>query len=170
MRRRSARISWRTLRHRLYAGLTLLGYLATAFGIPIPAEASPSPSETAPESSKCGCATTDDCSTGSCCCSHRTKSPAVPKSIGTENVPPQSTHDDPEDSDSGGVRWVSGIAALKCRGHSTVWVSAGMVLPVPAPLVWRPQLVFSGWLSSSNHVAHSSCPIPPDPPPRLAQV
>jgi hypothetical protein len=163
------KISWRNLRHRFYAGLTLLAYMATAFGVPLPADAGPAPPEAVRENSECGCATTDNCKTGSCCCSHGGKSLA-PKSHGTETVPPQTPTDDPDDADSSGIRWVSGIAVLKCRGHGTLWVSAGLALPAPAPTMWRPQLVFSGWLPSSNPVAHTSAPIPPDPPPRLAPV
>jgi hypothetical protein len=63
---------------------------------------------------------------------------------------------------------VIGIAALACGGHSTLWVSAGFVLPAPAPVVWQPQLVISGQLCLADDFCIPTYLAPPDPPPRSA--
>ncbi len=178
---------WRSLRRRLCAGLTLLAYVMTAFGVPLPADAGPRPCSGA----ACGCAG-DECSKGSCCCSPQLAKPPPKKSCCTgapgctmpccqhgtptsgcphdEQRPAQPPSPDPTDDDAptSGVRWALGIAAMKCRGHSTLWVSAGVVLPAPAPRADRPPLDPAGWLSWSDDFAHAASPLPPVPPPRLA--
>jgi hypothetical protein len=73
---------------------------------------------------------------------------------------------DNDDGPAGGVRWVAGIAAMKCRGHSTIWVSTGSVLPAPARLDWQPNFDLAGWVGRHNDVASPRPAIPPDPPPR----
>src|SRR5262249_52644625 len=71
---------------------------------------------------------------GSCC--HDTVPPAdEPK---PQDAPPgpgdavEDAADDPE-SDGGKARWVHAVSAMKCRGHSTLWVSTGVALPQALP-------------------------------------
>jgi hypothetical protein len=68
------------------------------------------------------------------------------------------------------VRWVNGIAAMKCRGHSTIWVSAGVVVPAPAPLAALPVAQPVSRLVYVDEVATSADRIPPVPPPRSTHV
>jgi hypothetical protein len=68
MRRLWQAISWRTLRRRLCAAVTLLGYLLATFGVPLPATARkaedlPFPCRDHP----CGCLTAEQCWTACCC-------------------------------------------------------------------------------------------------------
>jgi hypothetical protein len=97
---------------------------------------------------------------GRCCsapspartCCHETTSPAAKPA--------------PSDGPAG-PRWVSGLAALKCRGLSTLWVSSGAVLPPPALLSWAPV-----WPPAGSLAYHDAAPLPvlscpPEPPPRL---
>jgi hypothetical protein len=63
--------------------------------------------------------------------------------------------------------WVTGVAALRCRGVSTLWVSAGAVLPPPAleagaAIKQLPQLL-CGYEPSLLSISVA----PPDPPPRV---
>lgn len=64
------------------------------------------------------------------------------------------------------VPWGIGFLALKCKGLSTLWVSAGAVLPAPV-LTWNPGLSPGDWLSDSAPALPGLSPCPPDPPPRL---
>jgi hypothetical protein len=66
------------------------------------------------------------------------------------------------------VRWMTTMNAWRCQGYSTVWVSAGAVLPVP-PFAIRPaDPIPSTSLSFSSAHADRMPSIPPDPPPRLS--
>src|SRR5262249_12218683 len=111
------------VRRRLSAALVLVAYLAAAVGFPVSAappkerDSTPAPARGRP----CCCGSAD-----ACCCS-------VPEADGKAAEP-----DDPAEAPSpccvgkethGGVRWVVGLQALKCRGHATLWISAGTVLP-----------------------------------------
>jgi hypothetical protein len=59
---------WRSLPRRLCAGLTLLAYLATVLGLPLPAPARPKSDEPFPcQDHPCGCRTAEQC-WRSCCC------------------------------------------------------------------------------------------------------
>jgi hypothetical protein len=200
LRRTSLRRSfWR----RLCAGLTLVAYLLTAFGVPLPAGAT---STSACAATACGCASDEQCRSGSCCCSTDGKStnapapapgkkPTAASCTGKRGcampccrhgapsgscphdqpVPTPTDGDEPvpisdDELPTGGVRWVLGIAAMKCRGHSTLWVSAGVVLPPTLTLVVRPLLHPIGWIAGAEEVPVLADHIPPLPPPRLLQA
>jgi hypothetical protein len=98
------------------------------------------------------------------CCPHDEPPPAPP-----QDPDPQDTDPADDEAPADGVRWVTGISAMKCRGHSTLWVSAGIVLPAPV-LCNRPVLDPGGWLHLVDDHAFTSSLIPPDPPPRLANL
>lgn len=182
---------WRSLCRRVGAGLTLLAYVITAFGLPLPAD---SAARTA-GAAACGC-TGDECGDAGCCCAKhgRAARPAqqakscctgqpgctmpccrhdAPTERSPQDHPPAPSHDGESSDDdvpATGVRWVIGIAAMKCRGHSTLWVSAGVVLPPPVPCADSPALDPTGWLSWSSEISFTADLLPPIPPPRLATV
>jgi hypothetical protein len=86
----------------------------------------------------------------SCCCTPKPATPAKEKS-----------------SPSG--RWITIMTTWRCQGYSTLWVSAGAVLPVPAYTLsfdYVPPSRIS-LLSIRADVVPST---PPDPPPRLSFV
>jgi hypothetical protein len=61
-------ILWRSLRRRLCAGLTLVGYLLATLGLPLPGPAAPKNGERFPcENHSCGCQSAEQC-WRSCCC------------------------------------------------------------------------------------------------------
>jgi hypothetical protein len=169
MRRFGRTSFWRSLRRRLQAGVTLVAYLTTAFGVPLPSDARSTSAKTA-----CGCDVTDVAANGSCCCcSPKAVSqpscctlPHTAKHSTPDKSSPQPSGDDPRNAPKGGVHWVIGSALLACGGQSTLWVSAGLVLPAPPPVAWQPQLAFAGWVPSSQPGTHVANVIPPDPPPR----
>jgi hypothetical protein len=86
----------------------------------------------------------------SCCCTHKPAAPAKEKP-----------------SPSG--RWVTVMTAWRCQGYSTLWVSAGAVLPVPPYTLsfdyFPPSRI--SLLSMRADIVPST---PPDPPPRLSLV
>jgi hypothetical protein len=63
--------SWRTFKRRLCAGLTLVSYLVSIFGFPLPAAAAPKSGERFPcENHPCGCQTAEQCWRNCCCTTH----------------------------------------------------------------------------------------------------
>jgi hypothetical protein len=64
-------------------------------------------------------------------------------------------------------RWVLGLAAQQCQGHSTLWVSTGTVLPPEPPVTWNPYPACVGWLAAFNSFPLIQTSTPPEPPPRL---
>jgi hypothetical protein len=171
MRRFGRKFFCSSKRRRYCAGLTLVAYLATAFGFPMPSDAGSSSSKAA-----CCCDVSDVAAKGSCCCSSP-KAVSLPSCCTVPHAAKHSKPDDPrpqqsgdnhKDVPTGSVTWVIGSAVLACSGQSTLWVSAGLVLPAPPPVAWQPQLVFAGWLPLSDSVVHVCNVIPPDPPPRLS--
>ena len=171
MRRFVRRLFCSSQRRRYCACLTLVAYLATAFGFPMPSDAHSSSAKAA-----CGCDIRDIAANGSCCCSGPKAAshpscctvPDTAKRSSSDKLDPQPPGDNYRDVPAAGVRWVIGIAAVSCGGHSTLWVSAGLVLPAPAPVVWQPQLVLSAWLCPAADFCIPTSLIPPDPPPRTA--
>src|SRR5262249_46596299 len=69
-----------------------------------------------------------------------------------------------------GVRWVSGVTALRCHGVRMLWVSSGAVLPPPPLVSWRPFWPWAGALAYSDAAPLSLSLTPPDPPPRWTGV
>jgi hypothetical protein len=65
-----------------------------------------------------------------------------------------------------GLGWASAVAAQRCRGLSTLWVSSGAVLPLPFAETWAPRLVPVAWLPSSDPTPSAVARTPPVPPPR----
>jgi hypothetical protein len=104
------------------------------------------------------------------CCQHGNSSGGGKHTPPAESPKPPTEPEQPADDDNAtdGVSVVLGIAAMKCRGHSTLWVSTGASLPAPATAAWQPILTFAGWLPTTSDHATSVRLIPPDPPPRSA--
>jgi hypothetical protein len=67
---------------------------------------------------------------------------------------------------STGSRWVVGVAALRCRGLTSLWLSAGAVLPPPATASWCPYWPLAGTLEVAGIAAPRLAQRPPAPPPR----
>jgi hypothetical protein len=65
-----------------------------------------------------------------------------------------------------GFRWVLGLAAQQCHGHSTLWVSVGTVLPPGPPVTWNPYPACIGWLAAFDTFPLIRTSTPPEPPPR----
>jgi hypothetical protein len=63
--------------------------------------------------------------------------------------------------------WVLGVMALQCQGHSTLWASAGTVLPPGPPLTWNPWPVLLDRLAHADEFASNHSIVPLEPPPRL---
>jgi hypothetical protein len=88
--------------------------------------------------------------TKSCCCSYKPQTPQ-------------------KEEPSAPRKWMTMMTAWRCQGHSTLWVSAGAVLPVPL-------LTLSLDLALPSQVCLPSVRLdilpstPPDPPPRLPLV
>ena len=157
---------WRVLRRRLCAGVTLFAYLFAAIGFPVSEGASPSGAG----SNQCGqavccCGTAEQCKTSGCgcshhivqqpheptaseaevpsCCSSASEKPAAESSCCSKGgSPAPSANKNPGPSKKNTLRWVVGIAALKCRGGATQWISVGAALPMPAPTDWQPSWPF----------------------------
>jgi hypothetical protein len=62
------------------------------------------------------------------------------------------------------------VAAMRCHGMSTLWVTAGTVLPPPVPLDWHPYLAASDWLWHSDVSAPTFFQRPLEPPPRSVRA
>jgi hypothetical protein len=67
-------------------------------------------------------------------------------------------------------RWTMGLAAWRCQGLPTLWVSAGPVLPVPPPMAWSPDQPPLFRVPLGNAVAQRVPLHPLTPPPRLCPV
>ncbi|HKI37668.1 MAG TPA: hypothetical protein VKA46_37800 [Gemmataceae bacterium] len=166
MRFSGRNIFWRRLPRRVCVGVALVAYLIAAVGFPVPAASrdlagAPAPSQARP----CGCPITEP--SRHCCCSAGGggKATREPCCSGSKR-PPVPNFAKGEPAPFGDLRWVSGVAALACRGHATVWVSSGAVTPPPAPLAWEPHTAPTDWLPSSSENPSCLSLVPPDPPPR----
>ena len=179
------RIRWRTFWYdsprRAISVVTLLGYLASAIGFPMPADsASANPcgqrvcccgSEAQCRATGCGCSDsplpppakspaptpppanccsqethrTEDCPPEGCESSSPTAEPSIPsrsccvKPRSKLKKPSDPTTKSPGKTQSQELRWVVGIAALKCQGGPTHWFKPRMSqCPARAPTVWQP--------------------------------
>ncbi len=163
MSMRPGYILWRPRTRQVCGGLTLAAYLMAALGVPLPAGprvasatcqrlacgcssaeacrlggcccsphgAQSSESETTTQNrkkkSKAAQRHQQQVADGTCC-----KKPCCQPQPNGETAQTDDADEDADES-SDGVEWVIGISAMKCRGQSTFWVSAGIVLPAPAP-------------------------------------
>jgi hypothetical protein len=150
----------RPVRRRLCAALAIAAYLAAAIGFPVstaprPAshpEGVPAPARGRP----CCCGSTDGC-----CCS------LPPAEETPEAVPPCCVGKGRSGGgSSAGVRWVVGVEALKCRGHATLWISSGCVLPPEPPFAWAVRLDPAGPTPAADSSPVTLNSGPPTPPPR----
>ena len=73
-------------------------------------------------------------------------------------------------SDQGRVRWTTTIAAWRCQGLPTIWVSGGAILPVPPHVSWSPELLPVSRIPSTSEIAWDVSRNPAAPPPRLSIV
>ena len=128
-----------------------------------------------------------ECAAGHCpfcaqespsCCQKTQPSSPNPKEQPTPTVPeqddqeeqdeqpaPDASEQDARDTSREG-RWRLGVSALKCQGHSTLWVTAGVVLPCPWTENWTLSPAPTLWLSWTDEIAHTLPLLPHDPPPR----
>jgi hypothetical protein len=142
-------------RRRLIAAVTLLTYVACAIGFPLPESAA---SAHGSRQHACGCCTTEVCGAeGGCCCSRPV--PPAP-SCCTNPVPRTGTQ----------ITWVAGIAAQKCKGNATHWISADVALPGPEPTDWQPSWPYCHAIPVSNERPFVIAADHLDPPPRLEAV
>ena len=63
-----------------------------------------------------------------------------------------------------------GVAALRCQGLSTLWVSTGAAPPPPRESAWLLSIPVIDHVSYPDFSAQTLPSIPPDPPPRGAAV
>jgi hypothetical protein len=68
------------------------------------------------------------------------------------------------------LRWVIGIAAQKCRGGATEWITGQAALPGPMPTVWLPAWSYCHSLPILHELSFIRGHDPVDPPPRLDTV
>lgn len=189
---------WRKQRRRLLAAVVLLAYLGAIFGFPAPAAHANTDSRPFPcQGHVCGCQNADDC-WRHCCChspserlqwaadhdvtppasvsadlgwrSERLRDQESPKSCCKKSAKAAPGHKNCCSTNEKPAQrgWIIGMSPFRCRGLSTLWVSAGIVLPPPVPSVWNPNLVLLDCLSQADATLAGIVPLPPDPPPRLS--
>jgi hypothetical protein len=151
MRFRPPELEWRAVRRRLCAGVTLLAYLATAIGFPVPAAEAKSASGGAAQ--VCCCGTPVQCKVSGCGCSH--ESEPEPPTCCTEKKPKDDS-----------VRWVLGMSAKKCGGGLSDWIQADVAVPMPTPITWQPSWPYCHSLPISHDSSLLLSANPLDPPPR----
>jgi hypothetical protein len=179
---------WRNLRRRLISAVTLLAYLVAAIGYPVPqSKASANPcgqrvcccgSEATCRAIACGCPDSpllpdiESVSQDQPVVDHGSRAPAAPRSCCSRSTPePTKPSAAPTKAPSKGqgnaLRWVIGIAALKCKGASMSWLSCGAALPPIMPYCWQPTWPYCHSLPITHHFPVIRGQKPVDPPPRL---
>jgi hypothetical protein len=174
---------WRSLRRRLCAGVTLLAYLVAAIGFPAPQTSAQARHPCGQQ--VCGCGTAQQCKASGCCCSHGApqappaeqepagccskKKPAASCCV-KESSTTQKPAKAPSKPKSNTVRWVIGVAALKCRGGATQWISADAALPMQAPVCWLPTWPYCHSLPVTHEDPFTVVADLLDPPPRLEAI
>lgn len=175
--------------HRLGVGCALVAYLAAAVGFPSPPASGRDLGQAFPcQQHACGCGSAESCWARCCCFSPEQKlrwaavqgvePPAYaarPAALGwrTERLRDREANqrgcDQPCCQTKRPARqaagWKLGVNCLQCRGHSTLWITTGTVLPVP-PLAWRPEWLLEQRLPNAEINGPNRCSPPPDPPPR----
>jgi hypothetical protein len=100
------------------------------------------------------------CTSASCCSAQTQRTSCCQSSAGRSEQASCSTQNR--------VRWATTLNAWRCRGYSTVWVSAGAVLPLLPVVAWNPDWTPPARLALFSRHADRVPVIPPDPPPRLS--
>jgi hypothetical protein len=167
---------WRVWPRRLLSGVTLLAYVVAAIGFPVPQ--TPAQTGSGCGQQVCCCGTAVQCKASGCGCSHETapepeiEPPACCKKepAATCRVKEMPTTKGPSNPKRDTVRWVVGIAAQKCGGGATQWVSTAAALPTPAPLTWAPSWPFCYSLPVTQQSCLFLSADLSDPPPRLEAV
>ncbi len=88
------------------------------------------------------------------CCGECCRVPRTPETVPAPPVPAK-------------VRWSLGVTAQRCRGLNTLWVSTGVVLPVPASCSWKTCLPPVAWVVLPGSTGSTVGLPPADPPPRF---
>jgi hypothetical protein len=134
----------------LAASLTLAAYLVVALGVPV---APPTPEAAAQEATATphrGCCCGPNSCNTQCCCARPGRSARTTEA----DAPPPAP------------RWGTTLSALQCKGLSTLWVSAGCVLPPPLAADWTPDAPTVAFLPFDLPTPPKQLAIPPTPPPR----
>lgn len=168
-------------RRRLLAAITLVAYLATAIGFPVPEARG---THHACGQDVCGCGTPEQCKASGCACPHR----EVSEPETTDDAEPSCCAKKKQDSEAppsccvkkpteprrpknstkpNTVRWVVGISAQKCRGGASHRISADVALPSPTPMIWLPSWPYRHSLSVLQLTPFVHAEAPLDPPPRI---
>ena len=70
----------------------------------------------------------------------------------------------------GKVRWVPSLAARRCQGLSTNWITVGSVSRPPPLVLWNPCLRPTDRVADVDGTSLLPPRVPPDPPPRAPHV
>ena len=177
------------MRRRLTAAAVLLAYLAASFGLPLRATAAPKHrSQPYPcMDNPCGCTCAEDCWRHCCCttpeerwawaAAHNVQPPAYAERPAADKdrtsshegaCPHCRSHETGKQKTAGSEpRGVCGISALRCKGLSTLWVSAGTT-SVLSTVAWRPVVARANRLTYFDQFASGLSLAPPSPPPRTS--
>jgi hypothetical protein len=183
----------RAWRRRLCSGVTLLAYLVTAIGAPVPEAHGDGPNACGQQ--VCCCGTPEQCQASGCgcphraktptpdeapaedeappsCCSHDSKKPAVKSSccVGEPPAPSSEKPKEPSKSKPNTVRWQIGMSAQKCGGGATTWLNAAPALPMQTPLSWQPSWPYCHSLPITHEYSFVLSTDLLDPPPRFLAV
>lgn len=163
-----------------------VAYLATTLGVPAPAvtmlatDTKPFPCQ----GHHCGCRSAEQCAQR-CCCFTRAQQKAWYAANG-HTAPPSiaAASDTKRDTQTGSCcqvrhrlagrqtsvpasRWSLSVGASKCQGLVSFWLTAGAVLPPPAPVDHDSIQLACAWLSMHDDTSPTAIADPPVPPPRL---
>ncbi len=147
---------WRSLRRRLGLAVSLLAYLATTFGYPLPANAKAAP---ACQDAPCGCPV-EQHEHKQCCCftgDHPAQEETAPAG---HFCCAAKKHAAPI------LRWTVSLSALGCQGHATEWVSSGAVTTPQGMVVWLPETLLVELRDCPDLFGFVGPRTPPLPPPR----
>lgn len=199
MRALTRRRFWIAVRYRLGVLSMCLAYLLTALEIPLPVFVHKKSSQPFPcQDHPCGCQTAEQC-WSHCCCftaeerwawarAHNVEPPTYaekPVNQGWNSVKLRDRDGGATTKSccahqpaaprtaslSGGAgRQMTMIAALRCQGYSTLWTSAGAVLPVSPLPAWAPDSIPPVRVCLPSLRPDMVPFTPPDPPPRLPLV
>jgi hypothetical protein len=165
------------------ANFALLVFLLTATGIPLPGvRVKPSDVAYPCMNHPCGCTDAAACWRHCCCFTHEEKIAwararsidpladcVADSSDGSHDVSDTCCHNTASAAatqpTSSRFELVVSHLALRCQGVSSVWVTLGAALPVPA-VDWNPSLEPFGWVQQERVTAISAYFTPPVPPPR----